>query len=350
MNSEHQTLYRKYRPAAFDQVLGQDHIVKVLQKAVKQNSFSHAYLFSGPRGTGKTTVARIFARAVGASDNDIYEIDAASNRGVDDVKELRESVAGLPLESPYKVYIIDEVHMLSKDAFNALLKTLEEPPRHVIFILATTEAQKLLETVASRCQSFDFKPPTKLVLKDSLLQVARAEGCQLEEAAAELMAILADGSFRDAYGILQKVLTAYPQKEITLAETEEVTSAPSARLVLDFVRALACRETERGMGVLQKAAEQNIDMEVFIRLVLQRVRFILFLKHAPSLHQAVESGVSADELSELQELAEQQTGLTPKLLYELLDILPLIKTSSVPTLPLEVLLVKARQSQGSDGK
>ena len=153
-------LYRKYRPETFAQVIGQEPVIKALQGALSSDSLAHAYLFSGSRGTGKTSIARIFARELGSSENDTYEIDAASNRGIDDIRALRDAVRTLPFDSKYKVYIIDEVHMLTKEAFNALLKTLEEPPRHVIFILATTEEEKLPETIVSRCQSFRFKKPS----------------------------------------------------------------------------------------------------------------------------------------------------------------------------------------------
>ena len=201
-------LYRKYRPEKFTEVLGQEHIIGVLEGALKEDSISHAYLFAGSRGTGKTSIARILARETGCSDKDLYEIDAASNRGIDDIRELRESVHTLPFESPYKVYIIDEVHMLTKEAFNALLKTLEEPPKHVIFILATTEFEKLPETIVSRCQSFSFKKPSTPVLKEMVVKVAKKEGYVLEQASADLIAILSEGSFRDAQGILQKTIAS----------------------------------------------------------------------------------------------------------------------------------------------
>ncbi|MFA5841932.1 MAG: AAA family ATPase, partial [Candidatus Paceibacterota bacterium] len=168
--------YRKYRPDTFGKVLGQDHIVSVLKSAVESGSTVHAYLFAGSRGTGKTSVARILSRELGTSENDLYEIDAASNRGIDDVRALKEAVQALPFESRYKVYIVDEVHMLTKEAFNALLKTLEEPPKHVVFILATTELGKLPETIISRCQVFNFRKPSEQVLKDLVLDIAQAEG------------------------------------------------------------------------------------------------------------------------------------------------------------------------------
>src|SRR3990167_2975710 len=199
-------LYRKYRPKNFREVLGQDHIVKVLESSVDTNKVSHAYLFVGSRGTGKTTVASIFAAEIGVSANDMYEIDAASNRGIEDIKELREGVRVLPFDSKYKVFIIDEVHMLSKDAWGALLKTLEEPPKHVIFILATTEFHKVPETIISRCQVFTFRKPSNVILKKRILDISEKEGFELDAGSAELLAILADGSFRDGLGELQKVL------------------------------------------------------------------------------------------------------------------------------------------------
>jgi DNA polymerase-3 subunit gamma/tau len=162
-------LYRKYRPKNFDEVLGQDHVVSVLESSVKTNKVSHAYLFAGTRGLGKTSIARIFASTIGTSKNDIYEIDAASNTSVEDIRNLNDSVFTLPFESKYKVYILDEVHMLSKSASNALLKTLEEPPAHVVFILATTETHKIPETVLSRCETYTFKKPSQEVLKKLVL-------------------------------------------------------------------------------------------------------------------------------------------------------------------------------------
>ena len=199
-------LYRKYRPQAWNDVIGQDHIVSVLEGSLKQKKIAHAYLFSGSRGTGKTSIARIFAKALDVSDNDIYEIDAASNRGIDDIREIRDGVSVLPLESIYKVYIIDEVHMLTKEAFNALLKTLEEPPSHAIFLLATTETDKIPETVLSRCQVFTFKRPNREILKNLVTKVAKKEGFTLENGAADLIALLGDGPFPDTLGIWQNVV------------------------------------------------------------------------------------------------------------------------------------------------
>ncbi len=202
----HEVLYRKYRPQGFADVIGQDSVVKALSGAIKNKTIAHAYLFAGSRGIGKTSIARIFAREIGTTPNDIYEIDAASNRGIDDIRALRDAVGTLPFESEFKVYIIDEVHMLTKEAFNALLKTLEEPPKHVVFILATTEVYKLPETIVSRCQVFEFKRPTVDILKDTVMAIAEKEGFTIEPGGAELVALVGDGSFRDTHGVLERVI------------------------------------------------------------------------------------------------------------------------------------------------
>ena len=279
-------LYRKYRPHNFGDVVGQDHIVKVLEGAIKLGNISHAYLFSGSRGIGKTSVARILAEEIGTSQNDLYEIDAASNRGIDDIRELRDGVSTLPFESKYKVYLIDEVHMLTKEAFNALLKTLEEPPAHAVFILATTELQKLPETVISRCQTFVFKKPGKQIIKEMILKVAKKEGSTLEPSSAELIALLADGAFRDALGILQKVIGSNSQNKISREEVESVTGAPKNSLINDFISAIDAKDPGRGFKAVKSAADQGLDLSVFLKLSLEKIRGILLLRYSPilSLH------------------------------------------------------------------
>jgi len=214
MSQQHTVLYRKYRPETFDQVFGQDHIVKVLKGSLELGNIGHAYLFSGPRGTGKTTMARIFAREIGCSNNDIIEIDAASNRGIDDIRALRESVVSLPFDSERKMYIIDEVHMLTKEAFNALLKTLEEPPSHVVFVLATTELHKILPTVVSRCQGFVFKSPNYTILKEMIQGIVEKEGFSIDPGSLDIISMLGNGSFRDTQGVLQKLISYSKDKRL----------------------------------------------------------------------------------------------------------------------------------------
>ncbi len=333
-------LYRKYRPQGFDQVLGQEHIVKVLQNALKQKNLSHAYLFCGSRGTGKTSVARILARELGTSENDIFEIDAASNRGIDDIRELREAVRTLPFDSAYKVYIIDEVHMLTKEAFNALLKTLEEPPAHVIFILATTELEKVPDTIVSRCQTFIFKRPTDAVLKAFALDIAQKEGFALTSAAAELIALLGDGSFRDTHGIIQKITSFSADKKIDVSEIEAVTGAPGATLVNAFIRALAEEKIAEGIDAVRKAAEQNIDMKLFLKLILYKIRLVLLLRFAPDLKKEIEDMVSESDIAFLKELAKDASGkISSKTIIALLDVARYQRDAFVAELPLELALM-----------
>ncbi|MEK7069255.1 MAG: DNA polymerase III subunit gamma/tau, partial [Patescibacteria group bacterium] len=274
-------LYRKYRPNKWNEILGQDHIVDVLEDSVKSNKVSHAYLFVGSRGTGKTSLARIFATNIGVSANDMYEIDAASNRGIEDIKELRDGVRVLPFDSKYKVYIIDEVHMLSKDAWGALLKTLEEPPKHAIFILATTELHKVPETIISRCQVFVFKKANDTISKKMLLDVAKKEGFELDAGSAELLAILGDGSFRDALGELQKVLNFSKSKKIKREDVEKITGAPKAILVNDFISAIAEKNVEKGIVAVRKASEINLDMKLYFKLIIEKFRIAIILRYAP---------------------------------------------------------------------
>lgn len=340
-------LYRKYRPKTFKDVIGQEHIVKTLEGALKLGNFFHAYLFAGSRGTGKTTLARIVARETGASANDIYEIDAASNNGVDEMRLLNEAVSTLPLESPYKVYIFDEVHMFSKAAFNALLKTLEEPPKHVVFILATTEIDKLPETIISRCQVFQLKKPSREVLKQSIAAVAKKEGFTLDAGAADLIALLGDGSFRDTQGILQKVLSASKDKKVTLAEVEMVTGAPRGEIVNDFIASLETKELSSALGSLHKALSANVDAKVFLKLVLQKLRFFLLLKYAKEMEKEISEEVSPDDFAFLKKLAGvADSTISSALLSELLVAYDAVGRAYIPALPIELSIIRVLGSKG----
>ncbi|MDO8424045.1 MAG: DNA polymerase III subunit gamma/tau [bacterium] len=337
-------LYRKYRPQTFKDVIGQEHIVKVLEGAISLGNISHAYLFSGPRGTGKTSMARIVAREIGTSANDLLELDAASNRGIDDVREIRESVSTLPFESKYKVYIIDEVHMLTKDAWNAFLKTLEEPPQHVIFILATTELEKVPETVISRCQTFSFRAPNQATLKTFILSVAKKEGATLEPAAAELVALLGDGSFRDAHGILEKVLSSTKDKKITREEVEAVTGAPKAGMVRDILEAIVEKNLEKGMKAIQVAGEANAEMKLFAKLILERLRFLFLLRLKAGMDEYIKKQVSEDDFHFLKNLADKAgKDLTSETLLKFIEAYESSGRTSIPELALELALADSVQ-------
>lgn len=335
-------LYRKYRPKSFKEVLGQDHIVKVLESSVETNKVSHAYLFVGSRGTGKTSVARIFATEIGVSVNDLYEIDAASNRGIEDIKLLRDGVRVLPFDSKYKVYIIDEVHMLSKDAWGALLKTLEEPPKHVIFILATTEFHKVPETIISRCQVFTFKKASDTLCKKMVIDVAKSEGFELDAGSAELLAILADGSFRDALGELQKVLNFSKSKKIKREDVEKITGAPKTTLVNDFISAIAEKNLEKGIGAVRTASEANLDMKLYFKLIIQKFRIAIILRYAPKLKDEMAGDLSEADLEFLTALVKEDKDgmLRSPALAVLLEAYQNMDNAFITELPLELALVK----------
>jgi DNA polymerase-3 subunit gamma/tau len=332
-----EALYRKYRPHKFSEVLGQDHIVKVLEAEVKSGEISHAYLFAGTRGTGKTSIARIFAKEIGTSQNDIYEIDAASNTSVDDIRALNESVFTLPFESKYKVYILDEVHMLSKSASNALLKTLEEPPAHVVFILATTETHKIPETVLSRCEVYTFKKPSQETLKKMIVSVAKKEGYTMDDASVELIAILGDGSFRDTQGIIQKVLSYTKDKKISEEEVRLVTGAPAVDMVHGVVSAIADKDIKAGLSSVRKAVEQNIDMSVFQKLILHTARAVLLVRFG--VGDLVRDDFSEKEFEFVSGLAKKEGAFSSQTLVELLTAYERTTGAYIPQLPLELALV-----------
>lgn len=335
-----QALYRKYRPEAFSDLVGQEHIVATLEGALKNGKIAHAYLFSGGRGTGKTTSARIIAHALGTTNSDIYEIDAASNRGIDNIRELRENVGTLPFDSEYKVYIIDEVHMLTKEAFNALLKTLEEPPKHVIFILATTELEKVPDTIVSRCQSFVFKRPSEAVLREVIERTAKKEKVSLGAGVADLIAVLANGSFRDALGSLQKIITSAGNK-ISLEDAENITGAPSVNIVRDLINAIARGALEEAMLILEKSRESNISSKTLLELLIHSFRRILLIKVAPVLVKGEISALAKEEQEFLISMSKVESlHINSNTLILLLEAMKEQKNSYIESLPLELALIK----------
>ncbi len=334
-------LYRKYRPAAFEEVLGQEHVVGVLKKAIASGDITHSYLFFGARGTGKTSVARILAREIGCAPEDLYEIDAASNRGIDDVRELREGVKTLPFKSRYKVYIIDEVHMLTKEAFNALLKTLEEPPKHAIFVLATTEMHKVPETVISRCQTFTFKKPSVALLKKSAIDIAKKEGYLLEPSAADLLATLGDGSFRDTQGVLHLALSAAEEEKISRTFVETITNAPPAILVNRLIGALVEKDIAQALGAVGDAVEKNIDFGLFMKLILEKMRLILLMRFDAEIKKKIREDCSEDEVAFFETLAgEKGKMINSSTLASLLAAYADTGRAYIKQLPLELALIE----------
>ncbi len=332
-------LYRKYRPSDFAQVRGQETIVAVLQAAVAQKKIAHAYLFAGGRGTGKTTMARILARAVGTSEADTYEMDAASNRGIDEIRELREGVATLPFESAYKFYIIDEAHALTPAAWGAFLKTLEEPPAHVVFVLATTELDKIPETIQSRCQVFGFKNPSHEMLKALTLDVAKKEGATLAPQGAELVALMGEGSFRDTLGILQKVLTLSHDKKLSEEEVARVVGAPASKTVNEFLQALAASDPGAAATCFHTALQGGAEAKVFILLAVAKVRAVLLLRFAPNLKKELAEQFSEADMGTLSQLAGKEgAAINSQLLAELITALLETVRAPIPAIPLELAL------------
>lgn len=355
-----QVLYRKYRPRSFGEIVGQEHVVTTLQNAIKAKDIAHAYLFSGPRGTGKTTMARVFTKTINCNDSaqldgvclkcsvcneiekgnfiDLIEIDAASNRGIDDIRELKESVRIPPNVGKYKVYLVDEAHMLTKDASNALLKTLEEPPAHSIFILATTEPHKLLPTIISRTQRFDFRFLTASEIALRLRDLLKRENKNLEDAVINLIVAASGGSMRDAESILGKVLSLSSPKE---KEVRELLGIVDLREVTSFIDLIIKSDKEGVLNYINNLAQKGGDLEQFIVNLLEYMRKLLYLKLSPSSKKLLESELTKEEMENAQ---NQTDKLTEKDIYsiikEFIEARNDIKYSPVPQLPLELAIVK----------
>ncbi len=337
-----QSLYRSYRPHSFSGIMGQEHVTKILEEEIKSGKIAHAYLFAGSRGLGKTSVARIFAKEIGCTDKDLYEIDAASNTGVDSIRELTANVYTLPFGSPYKVYLLDEAHMLSKSAWNAFLKTLEEPPAHVIFILATTEAEKVPETVRSRCQVFEFRKPTREGTMKLVDAVAKKEGYTLLPGVSSLIALLAEGSYRDALSTLQKLFSASGDTKITREEAEEITGAPRRALVAAFVLALSNGHKAAALEILHQVAQEDVSMPLYLSLVLDYMRNILLVRSAPELLASIKEEIDEDDFNEIAAIAgNKESKLTHTILRLFLEASSSLRYSPIPSLPLELAVLEA---------
>lgn len=356
-------LYRKWRPDSFENVVGQEHIVKTLTNQLIHGRLSHAYLFCGTRGTGKTSTAKIFAKAVNceapvngnpcnecsmckAINNNqsmnIIEIDAASNNGVDNIREIREEVRYTPTEGHFKVYIIDEVHMLSTGAFNALLKTLEEPPSHVIFILATTEPHKIPATILSRCQRYDFKRIPISIISDTVMKYLKEEGINAEEAAVKYVSKVADGSMRDALSILDQCIAFYLGEDITYQKVLDVLGAVDNTIFADTINALHEKDVRMCMDIIEQISTQGRDLSQFIFDIIHHLRNILLLKN---INQA--EGIVDMAEENIQQIKNQSQILNEdEIIYYIKafsDLESKIKLSSQKRVLIEVAFMKLCQ-------
>lgn len=317
-------LYRKFRPQTFNSVIGQDHIVKTLKNQMKSQRVSHAYLFCGTRGTGKTSTAKIFARAINCTNPtedgepcnecavcrdilagrsvNVIEIDAASNNGVDNIREIREEVKYPPTQGKFKVYIVDEVHMLSTAAFNALLKTLEEPPAHVIFILATTDPQKVPATILSRVQRFDFRRITTETIAETLMGYLKEEGHRATSEAVRYVAQLGDGSMRDSLSILDQCLAFFSGEEVTLEKVLDIMGAVDQTIFFEMTEALAQKDAKKAMTLVEEMMLSGRDVKQFVTEMLQHLRNLLMATTIPDAGMVLD--LSRENAERLQAAAK----------------------------------------------
>jgi len=353
-----QTLYRKYRPQTFADIIGQEHVTQTLQNQIKHDKIAHAYLFSGPRGIGKTTTARLLAKAAQAHDKngepdeaamivksinagtclDLVEIDAASNRRIEEIRELREHIKYPPNQAKYKIFIIDEVHMLTTEAFNALLKTLEEPPAFVIFILATTELNKLPDTIISRCQRFDFKLVEPEVMQQRLEYIAKAEKIKVDHEVLRSVVKLSDGCVRDAESLFGQILSINKTK-ITAADVATILPINSGKWIAELWQSIVDLNINKSLEVVHALEKQGIDMDNFFADWLEFMRLVLLWRVNPKINIPV----FVIQKESINEIKDSVTNFSVKQIQAMIDIFlhyhTYITLAFVKTLPLEMSVI-----------
>jgi DNA polymerase-3 subunit gamma/tau len=358
-------LYRKYRPQRFEDVLGQEHVTETLQAAIKEDRVGHAYLFSGSRGTGKTTTARILAKALncesgptptpcntcdactGVSEGrslDVIEIDAASHGGVDDVRELRENAVLAPAAGRKKIYIVDEAHMVSTAGWNAFLKTVEEPPAHVVFVFATTEPHKVLATIASRCQRFDFRRVSSQTIAEHLAKIAKDEGIEADEGALQLIARTAEGGVRDAMSMLDQLASS---GSITAADAARLVGTAGADVLFEFADTLASSDTGAAVHVLARLVESGQDLRVFARGLLEHLRALLITKYVAE----PDALIDANDETRARYASQADAfgaGRLVHLIRLVTDALADMREQTSPRLALELAVVRATMPETDD--
>jgi len=368
---ENLVLYRKYRPQTFADIIGQEHVTQTISNEIKSGQTAHAYLFSGPRGCGKTTTARVIAKAVNCLNRkersaepcnqcancveiqsgraiDLIEIDAASHRGIDDIRELREGIKFSPAKLKYKVFIIDECHQLSKDAANALLKTLEEPPAHAIFVLATTELHKILPTIMSRCQRFDFRKLSLPELVGRLQKLANNETAKIDKAALELIALSSGGSVRDAESLLGQILMIAQQKKTAIAaqDIREFLGMTETKSAADLTELIAQKKSGEAVAYLNDIVQRGYDVAEYGKNLLSYLRQALIMTIAGAKEAKNDNFMIVGLTDEEFEILRAQTlamgeAKIKKTIEALLEAQGRIKYSPIPQLPLEIALVES---------
>ena len=355
-------LYRKYRPSVFADVVGQEHVVRTVTNAIAAGEVAHAYLFAGPRGTGKTTLARLIARAVNCESRkegtyepcgtcnscteiargaavDLIEIDAASNRGIDDIRALKEGIRFAPTQSKYKVFIVDEVHMLTKEAFNALLKTLEEPPAHALFILATTELNKVLPTIISRSQKFEFRRLRHDEIQERLASLAKKEGKKIERKVLDIIAARADGSVRDAESMLGQVFAI--GEDFSIEEIRALFGLADVAAVSRFIGHLADGNAKDAFLDIAEVSDKGMDHEEFLKSTLSYLRWMMFVKVDEGLTEVIGGEMSEEDLAALKDMTQKfEMPKIQKASKLFLEASNNIKYSPIPELPIEMAVVE----------